>query len=101
MIRVVQQVYNLSRKAVDYHTCPLIKKSATYNVDVAHELRLMAQKTVVQMKDGTFSRKSAMSVINCFYLIGFAGAAVKSPVALSSSVNDTHEGALLTYSEVV
>lgn len=124
MLKVIDSVGNLVRKAVDYHTHRLIKQSATYDVDVTHKMYRMAKSTAVQMEDRKFSEKNQISVITFLqdfklvynvrgiheratmwlfkqYLTRLARAAVKSRVILPSFVNVGHKGALQTYSEVV
>lgn len=63
MLKVIETVNDLFQKLVEYHTYRLIKKLARYNDNVAHELHRMAKKTVIQMKNGTFSGQDLMSVV--------------------------------------
>lgn len=62
---VIQQVNELFADAADYKNYHFIKSSARYVDDVASKLDKVANKTVVQMKDQTFSCKEPMS-LNAF-----------------------------------
>lgn len=63
VLEVFKPVNDLLWKALDCPTYSLIKRSAWYDEDVAHELHRMAKRTAAQMNDRTFSGRDPMSVI--------------------------------------
>lgn len=123
MLKVIELVNYLFRKAADYRPYRLIKQSARYGYGLAHELYRMAKRIVVQIKNRMISRKNPMSVIAFLYdfksackacrihdgeemwlykqyRTGPVETAVKSLVAMPKYVNTGHEAALRTYFEV-
>lgn len=60
MLKVIEPVSGLFRKAVDNCTYQPIEQLARYGEDAAHELHPMAKKTDVPIKARTFSGKDPM-----------------------------------------
>lgn len=58
MLKVVDQVGDLFRKAVEYRKYYLIKKSASYIDDVVHEFYHMAEKMAGNIRDRTLYKKA-------------------------------------------
>lgn len=124
LLKCIEAVNNLFRKAVECRTHRLIKGSARSDHSVAHEPHHVANMTAVQMKEKMFSGKNRIPIfafsqdfksacdacgvhkraalwLYMRSLTRFTEAAVKFSVPLRNPVNSGHDGALRTYYEVV
>lgn len=62
-LMVIKPVNDHLAAAVDYRNYCLLKKLATYDDDVAHELHKIEKKIAAQMKDRTFFGEYPISAI--------------------------------------
>lgn len=59
MLKAIEPVNDLFRKAVDYRTYRLIKQLARYDDYIAHELHRMVKKKPPQIKNRKLSAKDS------------------------------------------
>lgn len=64
MLKLIEPVSDLFKIAVDYSTYPLIKQSARYDDDVAHERHRIGNRIAIQMEVRKFSGRDPMAVIS-------------------------------------